>query len=156
MSDTNYFNQMLNTSQIHNESYGYLWWLNGKQSSMFPGTQFIFNGDITPNAPNDLVSALGKNGQIINVVPSQDLVWIRMGEAPDSSLVPHNLNIAIWDYINNLTCETFSTDNYPSQNSRRLIKIVDVLGKKSRKLKNQPLFYIYDDGTVEKKIIIQQ
>ena len=61
MSDANYFNQMLNTSQMLNESYGYLWWLNGKSSSMLPGSQFVFNGDITPNAPDDLVSALGKN-----------------------------------------------------------------------------------------------
>ena len=36
-----------------------------------------------------------------------------------------------------------------------LIEIIDVLGRKSRKLKNQPLFYIYDDGSVEKKIIIE-
>jgi len=41
------------------------------------------------------------------------------------------------------------------KNSKRLIKIVDVLGRKSKGLRNQPLFYIYDDGTVEKKIIIE-
>ena len=39
--------------------------------------------------------------------------------------------------------------------SRKLIEIVDVLGRKSRKLKNQPLFYIYDDGSVEKRIILE-
>jgi CubicO group peptidase (beta-lactamase class C family) len=155
MSDTNYFNQMLNTSQMLNESYGYLWWLNGKTSSMFPGIQFIFNGDITPNAPDDLVSALGKNGQIINVVPSENLVWIRMGEAPDSSLVPHDLNIAIWNYINDLPCTTLSIEDYQGKDTRKLIEIVDVLGRESKQLKNQPLFYIYDDGTVEKKIILE-
>ena len=155
MSDTNYFNQMLNTSQMLNESYGYLWWLNGKTSSMFPGIQFIFNGDITPNAPDDLVSALGKNGQIINVVPSENLVWIRMGEAPDSSLVPHDLNIAIWNYINDLPCATLSIEDYQGKDTRKLIEIVDVLGRESEQLKNQPIFYIYDDGTVEKKIIIE-
>ena len=155
MSDTNYFNQMLNTSQMLNESYGYLWWLNGKPSSMFAGIQFIFNGDITPNAPDDLVSALGKNGQIINVVPSENLVWIRMGEAPDSSLVPHDLNIAIWNYINDLPCTTLSIEDYQGKDTRKLIEIVDVLGRESEQLKNQPIFYIYDDGTVEKKIIIE-
>jgi hypothetical protein len=40
-------------------------------------------------------------------------------------------------------------------NSRQLIKIVDLLGRESKGLKNQPLFYIYDDGTVEKRIIIE-
>ena len=155
MSDANYFNQMLNTSQMLNESYGYLWWLNGKSSSMLPGSQFVFNGDITPNAPDDLVSALGKNGQIINVVPSENLVWIRMGEAPDSSLVPHNFNIAIWNYINDLPCSTSSIDDYTGKDTRKLIEIIDVLGRKSRKLKNQPLFYIYDDGSVEKRVILE-
>jgi hypothetical protein len=36
-----------------------------------------------------------------------------------------------------------------------LIRIVDVLGRERNENKNQPLFYIYDDGTVEKKIIIE-
>ena len=155
MSDTNYFNQMLNTSQMLNESYGYLWWLNGKTSSMFPGIQFIFNGDITPNAPDDLVSALGKNGQIINVVPSENLVWVRMGEAPDSSLVPHDLNIAIWNYINDLPCTTLSIEDYQGKDTRKLIEIVDVLGRESEQLKNQPIFYIYDDGSIERKYILK-
>ena len=41
MTDTNYFNQMLNSSQSLNESYGYLWWLNGKTSYMLPGLSLI-------------------------------------------------------------------------------------------------------------------
>ena len=40
------------------------------------------------------------------------------------------------------------------QNDKRLIKIVDLLGRESKGLKNQLLFYIYDDGTIEKRIII--
>ena len=36
-----------------------------------------------------------------------------------------------------------------------LIIIVDVLGRESKGTKNKPLFYIYNDGTVEKKIIIE-
>ena len=36
--------------------------------------------------------------------------------------------------------------------NKKLIKVTDILG---RKTKNQPLFYIYDDGTVEKRIIIE-
>ena len=67
---------------IFNESYGYLWWLNGQSSFMLPYNQFVYNGDIIINAPDDLFSAIGKNGQYINVVPSENLVWIRMGEAP--------------------------------------------------------------------------
>lgn len=41
-------------------------------------------------------------------------------------------------------------------NSKQLIEIIDVLGRATRENQpNTPLFYIYDDGTVEKKIIIE-
>ena len=34
-------------------------------------------------------------------------------------------------------------------------KIIDILGRETKPTINTPLFYIYDDGTVEKKIIIE-
>ena len=37
-------------------------------------------------------------------------------------------------------------------NNRKLLKIVDALGHESKATTNMLLFYIYDDGTVEKKI----
>ncbi|MEE2953613.1 MAG: hypothetical protein VX347_00385 [Bacteroidota bacterium] len=38
---------------------------------------------------------------------------------------------------------------------RKLEKIVDILGRETKGKKNKPLFYIFDDGTVEKRIIIE-
>ena len=38
---------------------------------------------------------------------------------------------------------------------RKIIKITDILGKEVFFRKNTPLFYIYDDGSVEKRIIIE-
>ena len=38
---------------------------------------------------------------------------------------------------------------------RELIKVTDILGKETPYRRNIPLFYIYDDGTVEKKIVIE-
>ena len=40
-------------------------------------------------------------------------------------------------------------------NTKQLLKIVDVLGRESKPNSNTPLFYIYSDGTVEKKLIIE-
>ena len=37
---------------------------------------------------------------------------------------------------------------------KKLLKITDLLSRQTGRKKNQPLFYIYDDGTVEKKITI--
>jgi len=76
-----YFNEMTNTSQDLNKSYGYLWWLNGKESHMGTTAQDIVQGPLIPNAPSDLFAALGANDQKIYVVPSQGLVVIRMGES---------------------------------------------------------------------------
>jgi hypothetical protein len=49
---------------------------------------------------------------------------------------------------------TAITDINASSN-RKLISIVDVLGRESNGTRNEPLFYIYDDGTVEKQIIFE-
>ena len=38
--------------------------------------------------------------------------------------------------------------------NKELLKITDLLGRETKQT-NQPLFYIYNDGTVEKKIIIE-
>ncbi|MBD3748297.1 MAG: serine hydrolase [Sphingobacteriales bacterium] len=81
LSDQNYFNSQVNTSQNINLSYGYLTWLNGKNSHMLPSTQFVFSDELIPNAPSDLFAALGKNDQKIYVIPSKNLVIIRMGNS---------------------------------------------------------------------------
>ena len=38
---------------------------------------------------------------------------------------------------------------------RKLIKIIDVLGRETKEIKNQTLFYLYNNGSVEKEIIIE-
>lgn len=104
MTDANYFNEMINTSQAINKSYGYLWWLNGKESFMVPGSQLIFPGSFFPNAPGDTVAAMGSGGQFLNIVPSENLVWLRMGDDPSDLPVPALLNNSIWAYVNDLVC----------------------------------------------------
>ncbi|MCC7454332.1 MAG: serine hydrolase [Crocinitomix sp.] len=111
LSDATYYNEMVNPSQDLNKSYGYLWWLNGKESYMLPGSEVIFPGSCVPNAPPDMFAALGKNGQLINVVPSQNLVLIRMGDNPGGldGLVSNIFNNVVWDYLNQIMCETSSS-----------------------------------------------
>ena len=60
----------------------------------------------------------------------------------------------IWDFFSKMSLNqsTFIEENYSIS---RLMKVVDVLGRESKDLTNQPLFYIYDDGTVEKRIIFE-
>lgn len=103
LGDLTFISEMQNTSQELNKSYGYLWWLNGKESFMAPSLQVVFNGSLTPNAPADMYSGLGKNDQKLYVVPSLGLVIVRMGEnAGESLLGPSSFDNALWEKISNL------------------------------------------------------
>lgn len=107
LKDTAYLRQMTNSSQSLNPSYGYLTWLNGKGKMMAPGSQIVFNTSLAPNAPADMYAAMGKNGQLINVVPSMNLVMVRVGDAPgDNGEVPITFNNEIWFYLNKVICKT--------------------------------------------------
>ena len=48
-----------------------------------------------------------------------------------------------------------STFNIPINPNRKLEKTVDILGRESKAKTNTPLIEIYDDGTVEKRIVIE-
>jgi CubicO group peptidase (beta-lactamase class C family) len=105
LDNPEYYEQMVNTSQSLNPSYGYLWWLNGKGSYIPPGFTVTVQSDITPNAPDEMFAAMGKNGQVINIVPSQGLVVVRMGENPDLGLVPFTFQDDMWAILNDLIGE---------------------------------------------------
>jgi len=72
-----------------------------------------------------------------------------------------NANVELWNFLSkfNMTgligCNSTNQIDFDIVNSKSLIRIVDLLGRESKDSKSQPLFYIYDDGTVEKKIIIE-
>ena len=148
MHDTSYFHQMTNTSQNLNLSYGYLWWLNGKGSYMIPQSQIVIPTNLIPNAPSDLIAALGKNDQKLYVIPSMNMVIVRMGDAayaagPTLTVFDNNL----WGKLNQLFCNSTGTVTlnepklrmYPNPTSNYLhiesdiqitsIEIIDLSGK---------------------------
>ena len=57
-------------------------------------------------------------------------------------------------FIDNLNINTSITDINNTSSKKKLIKIVDVLGRESSENKYKPLFYIYEDGRVERRIIL--
>jgi hypothetical protein len=105
LRDTAYYYAMTHTSQNFNLSYGYLWWLNGKASYMSPGYQTVFTGELIPNAPPDMFCALGKYDQKIYVVPSANMVIVRMGGSADSvEDALTGFDNQLWGYIDSLAC----------------------------------------------------
>lgn len=107
MTDQAYYNAMISSSQTLNQSYGYLWWLNGQESYMLPSLQIQFDGSMIPNAPSDLFAALGKNGQKVYVVPSLDMVVVRQGNhTGGSSLALSSFDNQLWEKMMELECLT--------------------------------------------------
>ncbi len=97
LKDRTYFDAMTNTSQNLNLSYGYLWWLNGKPSCMVPTMQTVFNTSLVPNAPADMIMALGKDDKKIYVVPSLKMVIVRLGDSAGlSALGPSGFDNEFW------------------------------------------------------------
>ena len=110
------------------------------------------------NAVNNDLSYLDlRNGNMdnlfINIMQNSDLHCISVD---DTALA--NIN---WTVNNSIDSQHyFSLDcnatavNETSQQTKQLLKIVDIFGRESKSKKGL-LFYIYSDGTVEKKIIVQ-
>ncbi|MEE9361308.1 MAG: serine hydrolase [Cellulophaga sp.] len=104
--DQSFFNEMTSNTQTHNEAYGYLWWLNGKDSYRIPSSENLFTGKIIPSAPNDLIAGLGKNDQKIYVIPSKGLVIVRFGDnAGEELLGLSSFDEMLWQKINALITE---------------------------------------------------
>lgn len=92
----NYMAQATSVSQNVNDAYGFLWWINGQSSYHLPQTQFEFQGSLIPDGPDDMYMALGKNDQKIYVIPSKNMVVVRMGESAEGT------NFALSEFDNQL------------------------------------------------------
>ena len=56
-------------------------------------------------------------------------------------------------WIYKKTYQNTSVSEIPT--TKQTVRIVDILGRETKEIKNSLLFYIYNDGTVEKKIILE-
>lgn len=92
-----YFVEMTKTSQKFNRSFGYHFWVNGQDSYQLPGNPMTYSGSFIPSGPSDMYMAIGKNGQLLMIVPSKNLVIVRMGGAPGELPVPYLLIRQFWD-----------------------------------------------------------
>ena len=179
LHDTAYFRAMKNTSQTFNQAYGYLWWLNGKSSYLGPGVTTPYAGALAPNAPADMFCALGKDDQKIYIIPSQNMVIVRMGDsAGDSSSQAFSpfdnelwgkidsLGICANAGITNYTIHESNFDVYPNPSSTdlnlvltpssndKVIRIVNTLGEIcfTTKIKSSIKNYVVDVSNLPKGI----
>lgn len=64
------------------------------------------------------------------------------------------LDTYCWEQCSN--CQSTSVTHIPQTKEKKLINIYDLLGRTVEEKKGQILFYLYDDGSVEKKIILNE
>jgi len=76
--------RMRESANDFSPSYGYLWWLNNSDTFQAPD-DVVRTGPLIPDAPADLVAALGFNDQKIYIIPSLDIIVVRLGEAANQS-----------------------------------------------------------------------
>jgi len=156
--------------------------IDGNLNECNSGTQTIqvaWNGGITPYISGDNESDLfqyyigysDSSGVLIPHVPisiadindndnfhqlcfstSDEIVKVSM---MTNTVEDPNQDPNLYSEIDVSFCTSLTSIDDIVEEKKRLINVLDFLGRQSKGLKNQPLFYIYDDGTVEKKIIIK-
>jgi len=84
--DEEYIEAATSPSSDMNPGYGYWWWLNG-QFPTLDSIDFKPKEDILhPDLPHDSFCAVGLGSQVVEVIPSEGLVIVRMGPAPHENL----------------------------------------------------------------------
>ena len=94
ISDIDFFDDSFSKSQDLNEAYGYLWWLNNTTSFM-TWDKDLSSGNLFPKAPEETILALGLGSRILAIIPSQEIVLVRLGSFPNDP----NFNNNLWEYI---------------------------------------------------------
>ena len=94
ISDIDFFDDTFLKSQNMNEAYGYLWWLNNSKTHM-TWEKGLSSGNLFSYAPEEAILALGLGSRVLAIVPSEELVLVRLGSFPDDK----NFNNNLWDYL---------------------------------------------------------
>lgn len=82
------------------------------------------------------------NNQALNCIDVDDVAWADYNWARDT-----------WtSFSTNCSVVTVIDDKLPN---KRLLKVVDIFGRTISPKPNIPLLYIFDDGTVEKKLFVE-
>ena len=131
-----------------------------------PVLQVKYNYNITYWDTITVVYNTWVNGNKIMEIFNTDTTFFNYNSIPSSitaTYFPENSNQIIDSYDNQGNASFYYYSPFInstgisdiSNNKNKLVKITDLLGRETKGTKNEVLFYIYDDGTVEKRIVIE-
>ena len=89
---------------------------------------------------------------MFNTQNAEEHITVEIGGTNDT--IQYN-NAYIDNFVLVETEEQPNTIFELNTNTKQLLKIVDILGKESKPTATGLLFYIYSDGTVEKRIVVE-
>ena len=96
-------------------------------------------------------NTLGVDSFFVTDNPNLYCIEVSNPNYADNNWTSANGNIDSQHYFSNICGGTGIEKN---STIKQLLKVTDLLGRETKQT-NQPLFYIYDDGTVEKRIVIE-
>ena len=148
----------INTLDLSNQIYlqGLHCWNNNISSLDLSNNIWLTYLNAENNILNELDIKNGNNSQFteFKVQGNDDLYCIDVDNVIWSNnnwnFLPNN-NISPWTYFSE-NCNSTSVQEKTSK--KEILKLTDLLAREIKWKKKKSLFYIYDDGTVEKKITI--
>ena len=126
------------------------------QDTILDDAHYLFNHNIPITDTMNVIahlwndSAVMPNGNLVHCLIEDQLYWEVTQFTPTISIGGWNIlngNVGV-DMNTSLGIDDITLDN------KKLVKLVDFLGRETKQA-NVPLFYIYNDGTVEKRIVIE-
>jgi len=118
-----------------------------------PSDYLIFRS-INNGAMNQIGILPGTNLTYTDLTPPSGILNYQVRAiAPNCNIVPFAKSAN-----NMLTSNVINHSTTPVEEhitNKKILKVTDLLGRETKGTKNEVLFYIYDDGTVEKRIVIE-
>jgi len=118
------------------------------------GFNVVYSVDGSPPVSENITSTL-LSGNSINYMFATPYT-APVGQIEICSWTEYNADM---QHNNDTTCLTTTIldidELNDTESKKKILKITDLLGRETKGKKNEPLFYIYDDGTVEKRIVIE-
>ena len=128
---------------------------NDCQSEIF-GCTDVLACNYNPLATIDDASCGYNNFSFDTLISPNSIIWNGNTLSVSGDYTDTLINLAGCDSITNLNLTVTTTGILDIANNKsNLVKITDMLGQETPYRRNTPLFYIYDDGTVEKRIVIE-
>jgi polyhydroxybutyrate depolymerase len=144
--------------------YGLDYWRNYNNCDIIADTFPIPNYVISDSSTVDHITFRnGNNGVTTELfkIYNGGHTWPGSSFTNNNGITNYDINasVEIWKFFSKYDINgLISTSTFVAEiesKAKKLIKVVDVLGKESLPISNTPLFFIFDDGSVEKKLIIK-